>query len=904
MKTFLTQLTEFFKNLGSRILSRFKKLFQTIKEVPKIKDYANQTGEKKAVFYLGTTYLTVRGIFKQLFYIILFGGFLAVGIGIGFAAGILRDQPVPTLAQMDKQINNTETSSTLYYSGNEKIATVKSDVISTQTKSSNISPLVKNAVIATEDETFYEHKGVLPKSLIRAVFSELTGLGTSTGGSTLTQQLVKMQFLTDQTTWKRKIIEMFFARKIEKHFSKDQIITAYLNTVPFGKNNAGQNIAGIEEAAQGIFGKTIKQLTLPQAAFIAGLPQSPSVYTPFTITGKVRTDLALGLRRKDIVLFRMYRNDDITKKQYEAALKYDLKKGFLKPAEKQTTQEYNNYLYNLVTNKSVELLANNLIEQDGQSIAKVKTDAAKYQNFLEQASELIKEKGYHVHTTIKKNLYQIMSSTAENSTLGQTYQTTVYDENLNKYVNVTEKAQNGSVMIDNSTGKVLAFAGGVDFDASQINHAFSTYRSPGSSIKPYLVYAPAVENKLISSKTVLPDFPTNFGRYIPTDYGNSVENRFINADEALKMSYNLPAVNLYNVVRKNTPVESYMNKLGFNIEKSEYDELGLALGGTKNGFSVAQNAAAFATFNNDGDYSSAYYIDKIVDPSGKVVYQHKKKKTKVYSSGTSYVMKKMLHEVTTSGTAAQLNYSLDFDTDNLIGKTGTSDDYRDIWFNGSTPGVTISSWMGYDNYYGHSYNLSSNASATNLSLWAEMANELYAADPKAFKLDTKQTRPDSVRIHSVLNQTGTKPGSVTYNGQTINLTGLESDSYSLLDSAPEASAEFAVGAKAKDYKLFFDYKNGISNGYGERLHYNGKTLNDDTNLDDLFVTNTKELDDEYYGNQTTKPDDKKDADKVEGNDKEPQTGAGGSKPNESQSSSAQSSTSKPPATSPSKPPTQ
>lgn len=851
-----------------RVARRIK---HSITDIPRVKEYAAQSNSNKSRFYLGTAYLTIVGVFKRFFLVLLFGAFLALGIGVGFAVGLLNDQAVPTIAQLDKQINHPEQSSTLYYADMSKISDVRSDVKSTHVDKEEITPLVKQAVIATEDENFYEHSGVLPKSLIRAVFSELTGVGVSTGGSTLTQQLVKMQFLTNQTTWKRKVIEMFFAKKIEAHFTKDEILSAYLNVVPFGKNSSGQNIAGIEEAAHGIFGKQIGELSLPEAAFIAGLPQSPSAYTPFTITGKLKKDYSLGLKRKNIVLFRMYRNGNITKKQYDEAKKYDLTKDFSKPTHSSSVNRYNNYLYNLVTTKSVELIANNLIKLDDEKPATIKKDEAKYNQYLEKASELVTQKGYHIKTTIDKNLYSIMSQTVANANLGTEHTTVDHDDNLNKDVTVVEKAQNGSVMIDNETGRVIAFAGGVDFDSSQVNHAFNTYRSPGSSIKPYLVYGPAIENKLIGTKTALPDFPTNYGSYIPTDYGQSVENRFMNADEALRMSYNLPAVSLFNEVRKKTPVKKYMSELGFNIENSEYDQLGLALGGTKYGFTVAQNAAAFATFYNGGTRTEPYFIDQITDPSGNVIYKHHVKKKKVFSKGTAYIMQNMLHEVTTEGTAAQLNYGLNFDTSKLIGKTGTSNDYRDIWFNGSTPGVTISSWIGYDNFYGHTYNLSENASSINMSLWSEMVNQLYASNPKIFKLNEKIEKPSSVHEHTVLKQTGTKGGTIEYDGARIHLTGQTVTSLSLAEHTPALSSEFSVGAKKKDYESFFNHLSGKGSNYGTRLYYTGKTINTKENVEDLFVANKySPQEDDYYGN-TNVPSKNEEETETEGNDVEAQT---------------------------------
>lgn len=155
---------------------------------------------------------------------------------------------------------------------------------------------------------------MVPKALVRALISDATGIGGSSGGSTLTQQLVKQQILSDETTFKRKANEILLALRIEKYFSKDEIVTTYLNVSPFGRNNKGENIAGVEEAAKGLFGKSAKDLNLPQAAFIAGLPQSPIVYTPYTNTGALKDDLSLGMKRKDFVLFSMYREKAISAK--------------------------------------------------------------------------------------------------------------------------------------------------------------------------------------------------------------------------------------------------------------------------------------------------------------------------------------------------------------------------------------------------------------------------------------------------------------------------------------------------------------------------------------------------------------------------------------------------------------
>lgn len=804
---------------------------------PKVSKLEQESKESKVSFYSGITYLTLHRIFRYVVVGLVFLVFILVGFGGGYALGIVRQQSIPTVKQLSQQINHSASSATLYYADNQKIATVTPDTKVTKATSSELTPLIKKAVTATEDETFYKHHGVLPKSIVRAVMSEVSGIGVQTGGSTLTQQLVKMQFLTSQTTWRRKITEMLYARKLEKHFTKTQILTAYLNAAPYGKNNSGQNITGIKTASEGIFGKSIKDLTLPEAAFLAGLPQSPSVYTPYNSNGEVKKDLSLAMRRKDIVLFRMYRNGDITKSQYLKAKKYDLRKDFLKPTVAPEIKKQNSYLYNLAFNKGMEILTDYLIKQDNLKVADVKKDTNRYSQYQNNAYQLLHQKGYQIHTTIRKSLYTAMNKVVKESNLGEDHTSRDYNSSTNKWTTTTEHVQNGSVVIDNSTGKVLAFSGGVDFSNSQTNHAFDTYRSPGSSIKPYLVYAPAVENQIISTQTALADFPTHFGKYIPTDYNSTTQNKFIPAQEALAKSYNIPAVNLYNRLRSSRiNLKSTMKKLGLNLTNNEYKSLGIALGGTDYGFSVADNASAFSNFYNDGQRADPYYIDKITDPSGKVIYQHKEKTQRVYSSGTAYIMQKMLRQVVKSGTASGLNGLLDFDDSTLIGKTGTSNDYRDIWFNGSTPGITISSWIGYDNYYGHTYNLDSNSSTTNLTLWANIANALYKIDPSIFKLDAVSAQPSTVKRSTVLKETGTLPGTVSWDGQDITLDGDTTTALSLKSASP-ASAEFGIGASNKDYTLFYDYYQGKSNKYGQELLYTGKTISKNTkNISSYFVS--------------------------------------------------------------------
>lgn len=841
------------QQLGRRLQLFFKKLGRALTR--KREQAQANTPKTSWYFKVNVVLQALRSLALYLVSAVLVIGALAFGLFLGYFGGLMSHENIPTYASMKRQIENVNQSSTLYFAQSVKLADVKSDLQRTKTSYANMSPNLIKAVVATEDDEFYDHKGVVPKSLIRAVLSDVTGLGAQTGGSTLTQQLVKMQLLSSETTWRRKATEVMLALRIDKYFSKQQIIESYLNVATFGRNNAGQNIAGVETAAQGLFGTSAKNLTLPQAAFIAGLPQSPSIYTPYQQDGTVKKDLTYSMKRKNIVLFRMYRHGDISKKEYTAAKKVDLRTQFQAPTTASTSTTTYGYMYNLLLGQARSILIDQLIEQNGRKVATVKQDAKLYAQYYDTADELLKQKGYRIDSTINKKLYDNLQdvTTTSGNTFGQEYTETAFDDNLNKDVTITEKAQTGSILLDNETGAVLAFVGGRDFSDNQINHAFDTQRSPGSSIKPLIAYGPAVENKVINSQTMLADFSRNFNGYKPTDYNKTIENRFVPATEALAWSYNLPAVNLYNYLKNNTKVDpsTYMSKMGIHLTPSEYAQLGIALGGTDTGITVEQNAGAFATFANGGEHVDPYVINKITAPNGSVIYRHKHAKKKVFSKSTSYIMQQMMKNVISTGTGTQLAWQLNFNTNNVYGKTGTSNDYRDIWFVGSTPGITMATWMGYDNFYGNSHNLSEAASNTNMTYWAKMANSLYQTQPDIFKLEKTPSRPAGAQTHSVLTSTGTEAGALTISGSRVNLTGGKTSAWFNEANPAKATEKFGIGGTAENYKLFWDHYQGKSNDYGtvQRVDDNGDVIKqtkavtpatattDDTTTTDTAATN-------------------------------------------------------------------
>lgn len=295
----------------------YKQLFQKYKE------------KTRTIWGTGKVQKSSRITYDVFWNVILFfvivgavGLLFAGGVGAGYFASLVKDEPIRSYASMEKDIYNYEETSKLYFAGKKYFGNVRSDIHREEVKLKNVSDTLKNAVVATEDEYFNKHEGIVPKAIVRALVQEATNAAVKTGGSTLTQQLIKNQILTNEVSFERKAKEILLALRLERFFEKDQILEAYLNIVPYGRDASGGNIAGIQTAAQGIFGIDASDVNLPQAAYLAGLPQSPSRYTPFKNSGglKSKKEMQPGLNRMKSVLNRMYESDTISKKQYEKAL--------------------------------------------------------------------------------------------------------------------------------------------------------------------------------------------------------------------------------------------------------------------------------------------------------------------------------------------------------------------------------------------------------------------------------------------------------------------------------------------------------------------------------------------------------------------------------------------------------
>ena len=668
---------------------------------------------------------------------------LGAGLAIGYVGGLVKDQPVLTQKEMKEQINNISKNSEVYFGSGEKLGTINSELIRKTVTYENIGDNVKNAIIASEDSNFYSNSGIDIWAVLRATHSEATG-ARSTGGSTITQQLVKNQLLDNSRSYERKAKEILLALRVDSHFSKNEILENYLNVAPFGKNSLGQNISGIETAAQGVFGVHSKDLNIAQAAYLVGFVQSPYRYTPFDSTGNIRPDeeLQAGFERQQYVLERMLSNDFITKEQFEEAKKFDIKGAYTK----QKYSEYTDYPYirDEVTSSVAEILAEQTAKKNNRE-EEFKNDSDYRNELIEKSRIKFITGGYKVKTTLDKKLYDTLQETKKQFASYPTY----------TQGGVVYPLEIGASVIENSTGKVLAFIGGMDYKKQQLNHATRTRRSPGSTIKPLLVYGPAIDKGYITPNSTVLDKRFNHYGWKPENYDMS-QRGYLPAREALARSLNLPTVRLYSAFYKEDPVTNYLEKMGVEgLTESDKTNLATAIGGMTYGLSVTENTSAFSTFANKGEHKKAHIIEEIENNDGELVYKADFSPVKVFEESTSYLIVNMLGDVINKsyGLSHDMPSKLKFNSKNLFVKTGTSEYYKDLWVVGGSTKITVGLWNGYDSPAKvPSYDYAQRS-------WIAVMNAIYALDKNLIAPDTAFSRPKSVVDASINGYNNAKGGT-------------------------------------------------------------------------------------------------------------------------------------------------
>ena len=766
--------------------------FQLVKSKINLKKSEKVSEEKKSdgtggrvLAILSRILVAIKGILNTLFILGFIGGLFGAGVALGYGVALFDKAKVPQAEDLVKQVKNISSISEIVYADGSVIASIESDLLRTSVTSEEISDNLKKAIVATEDEHFLEHKGVVPKAVIRATLGTFAGLGSSSGGSTLTQQLIKQQVVGDAPTLARKATEIVDALALERSMSKDEILTTYLNVAPFGRNHKGQNIAGAQQAAEGIFGIDANKLSIPQAAFLAGLPQSPITYSPYENTGELKSDedLELGLKRAKDVLYNMYRTGALTQEEYDQYKDYNLKQDFLPSGTVNAVSR--DYLYFTAMAEATDRMYDYLVQQDNVSSQELKNESIQ-KAYHERAEQELSNGGYKITTTINKKIHNAMQNAVAN------YGRLVDDS--------TGQPEVGNVLMDNKTGAVLGFVGGRNYQTNQNNHAFDTKRSPASTTKPLLAYGIAIDQGLMGSASILSNYPTKFSNGNPIMYVNSPGTGMMTLGEALNYSWNIPAYWTYRMLReKGVDVKGYMEKMGYEIP--EYGIESLPMGGGIE-VTVAQHTNGYQTIANNGVYHQKHVISKIESPDGRVIYEFQDKPVQVYSKGTATIMQSLLREVISSRITSSFQTDLASINSSLaradwIGKTGTTNEDENMWLMLSTPRLTLGGWLGHDDNRpmakgaGH---------YRNAKYMAYLVNAIQQAEPgvwgnERFNLDS------SVTQSQVLRSTGQKPGKVSVNGKTVDLSGSTVTSYwANKAGAPTTSYHFAIGGSEADYQ--------------------------------------------------------------------------------------------------------
>lgn len=662
---------------------------------------------------------------------------LIIGLGFSLLTGAYLFYIAKTTNVKDLQ--NALKATTIIYDKNGDQAGSLTGQKGTYVELDAISENLQHAVVATEDRSFYKNSGINYSRFFLAILT----LGRSGGGSTITQQLAKNAYLSQDQTVERKAKEFFLALEINKKYSKKEILTMYLNNAYFGNG-----VWGVEDASKKYFGVSASQLSLDQSAVLAGMLKGPEIYNPLY-------SVENATNRRNTVLQNMVTAGYIDQKTADQSAAVDIH-GQLVDVYQGKSEDYRYPSYfDAVINEAVNEYG--LTEED------------------------IVKNGYRIYTELDQNYQASMQVIYDNTALFP-----VAEDGT--------RAESGSVALDPKTGGVRALVGRVGSDQNpgfrSYNYATQAARSPGSTIKPLVVYSPAIAEGWSTNKE-LDNSTTQYGSYQVNNYAGIQSSPTVPMYQALAESLNLPAVATANDLGLNKVFE-YGKKFGLNMDKVDKN-LAVALGSgvTTNPMQMAQ---AYGTFANGGVMNDAHLITKIENASGQVVKSHSQKSTRVLSGSTNDKMTNMMLGTFSNGTgvnAAPYGYT-------MAGKTGTTetsfnkDLSGDQWVIGYTPDVVISQWLGFpktdENHY-----LTDSSAGTASEIFRNVANSVLPY--------TDGTRFDSVKNSYAEN--GIAPaGEEQEQTETTEDKGFFEDvkekASNMVDDAKKAIDKADIPGKAKN----------------------------------------------------------------------------------------------------------
>ena len=532
-----------------------------------------------------------------------------------------------------------------------------------------------NAFIAVEDRTFWDNPGIDTKGMIRVAKNLVQSSGDEVhGASTITQQLVRNIFLTKEVSLERKIKEILIALKLTKKYSKKDIMEFYVNNIYYANN-----FYGLESASHGYFSKNASDLTLSQLAYVCSIPNSPEYYNPYKHPER-------AIERRDKILHDMLEENFITKQEYDTAINEEI-------VIKKQEYKFNDYL----TTYAVDCATKWLMERNGFNFRYdfvSSSDYRKYKNDYDESYEANRHElvtsGYKIYTSldadVQSNLQQILNEKL------------AFDDEVN--MTTGEYALQGAItVVDNNTRKVIAVVGGRDASESNdkdviytFNRAYQSARQPGSTIKPLVVYTPALMNGYNTETTVY-NIDVDEAKDKNSEEVQKMRGEALSLRRALERSLNGVAWQIFDKLKASYCL-TFLQEMEFaSICPDDFNNAS-ALGGLTNGVSTVEMAEAYSTLENHGEYQRATCITKIIDRTGNQLYSDVDSK-QVYTAKAADTMVDMMTGVLKSGTAAQLNW---YKSTDMVAacKTGTTNGSKDGWLCGFTPYYTVAVWVGYD----------------------------------------------------------------------------------------------------------------------------------------------------------------------------------------------------------------
>lgn len=565
----------------------------------------------------GRKVLISMGIFMLVLIIGLIGGFVTATMN----------------TKQDLSDMRPPASSQIYDCNGNEIANIHADENRMPVKMSQIPEHLKNAFVAVEDVRFYEHSGVDPRGIVRAIWSNITNKGVAEGGSTITQQLAKNAYLTQDRTFKRKIQEVFLALQLEHQYTKQEILELYLNQIYFG-----QGAYGVQAAAKTYFGKNVEDLDLNECAMLAGIPKSPNYYSP-------SNNMQAAQSRKATVLDQMTKYGFISSSTATKTKPMELKLYKAPKKDKEEASYFVDYVIQL------------MIEKYG--------------------ADAVYKDGLKIYTTIDMSMQKAAEAALDN----------LPDYAKDKGGNMQPQA--ALVAIDPHTGYIKAMVGGRGTD--QFNRATMAERQPGSAMKPF-VFAAALESGYDPSSSI-EDKPLTVGGWSPQNYGRSFSGT-VSLRYVAEQSLNVPTVRVAQAVGVDK-VLYYAKEMGVSTlvmdgERNDRN-LSTALGGLTRGVTPLELTSAYCTFANNGVHVKHVAITKVLDRNGKVLEEAKVESKQVLKKSTANDLTSMLMGVIARGTGTRANINRP-----AAGKTGTTSDYLDAWFVGYIPDLVVGVWVGTD----------------------------------------------------------------------------------------------------------------------------------------------------------------------------------------------------------------